>query len=333
MGSSHSKSSSSQNDTQSNDSSLVESFSKLDVSSTTPTNQPISSIQIVSEDISEEIQKEYKLFNSKSVPIQFNSKKWYNLETSRFLTNITTRQYLIYPRVVGTSHLIHHFLSINLIPMSDCIVNEMQTSLAKELQELSDNKESRSILDSNIDSISQDVLSELSPFSFIDVLVPGIITKVIDGDTVDAAMILDPKDLCYPRPIRDSSKTVIGYNCIDVPSSEDDPGNQLLLKFRIRLFKLDTAEKNTREGQSASKYAQELYSQNDNRVWLQLMGYDCRSRVLANIYPRLKDNSMGKISISDELLKYVDPVLGMIAKEYYGGSKTLAWDNKLPEKI
>ncbi len=144
---------------------------------------------------------------------------------------------------------------------------------------------------------------------------------------MDCALFLNPAQLARTTAIRDVQKTVLGQHCILGCPKGKRPCGQLLVKLRIRLHGVDAADKDIPRKDAATQFARNWSARTGNRVWLQLMGYDCRSRVLGHLFPRMAGRPLAPdaISLTKALLTYRHPRLGAVAQAYYGGNKSQAW--------
>jgi len=122
----------------------------------------------------------------------------------------------------------------------------------------------------------------------------------------------------------------------------DKNGPKMLIKLRIRLdgadaadclTKSDKATRKEREAmrlkkEAATEFVRRWASLSGDRIWLQLLGYDCRSRLLGQLYPRsLNDTDMNPSNnLTSELLRYRDSKCGKVALPYDGTTnRTKAW--------
>ncbi len=279
-------------------------------------------------------QQPHDCLNLTHRPLTIKAGEWYNLETSRRMTRMEGRTYLVWPRVTGNAASILEYLTINQID-SARIVYSPNSELQGQLCSLMMEKKPHIITVTDIDSVPDNELSQVYSFSFTNITVEARITRIIDGDTLDCAMFLDPSQLAWPTVKRDDRKTVVGQNCTlacrsgFVPHHQDSDytGIRLLIKLRIRLFGVDAADKDIPRKDAATQFVEWWSHRLNGRIWMQLMGYDCRSRVLGNIFPRYPGRRLAPEagSLTLDLVAYRHPNLGIVAKSYHGGNKSEAW--------
>jgi hypothetical protein len=286
--------------------------------------------------------------------------KWYNLETSRQISSINERMFFISPRVAGTVELLTQFAIVNELDIDRVVIPDHLSELKYEIRRTLMIRKPRVISCTDIDKIPQDEIERLQLFSFVGVTIPAVITNIIDGDTIDCAMVFNPCLLAIPIPVRTGHRTIIGQTTTICSSGYHQLGSvassskaelfgqsssdtQMLIKLRIRLDGVDAADclarsakvtpeqrelmKNKKE--AATEYVKIWANGSDNRVWLKLFGYDCRSRILGRLYQRTIDSNKSDIDLTRNLLNYTHPIYGKVAVPYDGGNKKEAWNNFL----
>ena len=276
------------------------------------------------------------------------AKKWYNLETSRSIGNLKNKEFFISPRVAGSLELLIEFLLINEIKIDEVIIPESRPHMRRSIKAAIAKRRSRIINTTDIDQVSQEEIDILQPFNFNRITVKARLTRVIDGDTFDCVTIIDPHILALPTAVRVDNRTVIGQTvtiCSNsvIKSSKDRSG--MLVKLRIRLDGADAADCLTRSDkatdlerermklkkEAATDFVRRWALLSDNRVWLQLLGYDCRSRLLGQLYSRSLnerefDSFTSSNSLTKQLLTYRDSKYGTVALPYDGSTnRTEAW--------
>lgn len=322
---------------------------------TSPDEQPAASTSITSDLSMAEIKAQYpcvdqeqNIINLADQPVRIAKNKWYNLETSRQIGKIDGRSFFINPRVIGTVELLTQFALVNNLDMTAVVCTPSIKPICEEIEMAVMKREPRVVNCTDIDKMPMREIDSLKPFSFNHLTVPAIITKIIDGDTFHCAMVLDPYLLAVGTPIKVKHRTVMGQNAI-VCSSQHREGqrgghridSQIMVKLCIRLYGADaadcapsTAPKKEREitkikKDIATQFVQTWAEGCYNRVWLQLMGYDCRSRTLARVYQRGFDNHKSTSDLTSKLLRFKHPTYGAVAVPYHGGNKGEAWIDEL----
>ena len=245
---------------------------------------------------------------------------WYNLDTSRKVKNLKNRIPVESPRITATNiDTLYAFILLNGLSIGDLKAPKTTIDKLKELEKQY-KKLPNHLSKCDIDSIDPQKLSNLPEFSFSQMRLRGIITNVVDGDTVDAALSIPMDQLMYASGSQAS--IVIGK------------GHQkFIIKLRLRLYGIDTAEKDTIEGQLAKKYSIDLYQKTQDRVEVLILGTGARGRNLALLYPRSGRKSKvekSAKSINDLILHYQPKdtqvgeksiTLGKLAIPYYGQTK------------
>ena len=279
--------------------------------------------------------REETFLNLKHKKITVKPGEWYNLQTSRRVKKMTDRTYFISPRVAGNVAMLQQFMLLNDLSPKQIQIPVHLTNLNDELLAASD-KKPRVIAATNIDHVSKADLDQLQPFSFTNIKVKALITNIIDGDTFDCAFIMNPAQWALPTAIRIDNKTTIGQlttictinKVIGDRMVKGECPLQTLIKLRIRLFDCDAADKDSPRKEAATDFVQRWAKRSGNRIWLQLMGYDCRSRILGKLYQRGNNDRQSKCDLTSRLLEYRHPTLGAVAVPYDGGNKTAAWGGK-----
>ncbi len=237
--------------------------------------------------------------------------KWYNLDTSRKVSTLKDRIPVTNPRITATNiKTLYRFLLLNRLLIKDLTA---PPSTIQQLKDLEDNQKKIANLSSgDLDSFSLDELNSLPIFSFKQMWLKGRILKVIDGDTVDVALSIGIDKLSCASG---------SQLCLILGKGE----KELIIKLRLRLYGIDTAEKDTMEGQVIKKYSEKLYAETENKVEVLMLDTGARGRTLAVIYGRHgKDkNNITDTTINNRILLYKpdDHTLGKLAVPYYGQTK------------
>jgi hypothetical protein len=273
-----------------------------------------------------------------------NEHTWFNLETSRHIKKLDGRAHFIQPRVSGPIELLVQFMIINNLSISSVVLPD--EALRHALNSILMNRKSRVITCTDIDRIPQNEVAMLKPFTFDRITVKSIITNIVDGDTFDCAMVIDPYQMAMPIAIRQDSRTIMGQNCIMCAS--DNRGThdvKMLITLRVRLFGCDAADAATKQDlkglsstaaakmkalklaqkDAATEFVRQWSLASGNKIWLQLMGMGCRSRTLGRIFQRTSDGHKSDLDLTTALLSYSHPKLGKVAVPYDGGNKEEAW--------
>lgn len=287
------------------------------------------------------VKLEETIINLSRKKITIKGSKWYNLETSRQTGNINNRIFFVSPRVVGTIELLTQFVLINELDMNKVIISGHLKYLREKVDIGIINRKPRIIACDDIDKISNDEIDRLQPFRFANITIPARITYIVDGDTFDCAAILDPSLLAIPTPIKVGYRTTIGQT-VTMCGSTSKLHSKMLIKLRIRLDGVDAAdcipdsnkkatktERKQMKGkkEAATEYVRKWANGSNNKIWLQLMGYDCRSRILGKLYQRTSNGHKSKGDLSEHMLRYRHPEYGKVAVPYDGGNKAVAWNN------
>ena len=176
----------------------------------------------------------------------------------------------------------------------------------------------------DLEDLSDDVIDSLDIFSFSRInRKKARVVYVVDADTIDVVLFINPTDFCTPHWSRVDQKMIPTQNAHLCVSSNDTDNNnetiteQLLVKLRLRLYGIDAAEKNTVPGQRCKEWAEIKYKELNNIVYANLMGTDSKGRVLANLYECQNSNR----SINQLLVDHMDPCYGKLCVSYHGEHK------------
>jgi endonuclease YncB( thermonuclease family) len=264
---------------------------------------------------------------------------WYNLDTNRRITKMNGKVGLIDPAVAASNwSIISEFIELNDIH-PDCIKYMKE----ENRQDLIDAMEERlsphiSMIEANnVDDVPDDVLRSLDIFSFSRISTRAKVLNVVDGDTIDVAIILNPKELCIShwsrrdkKMIYTQSAQICGDNSaykstMNVREFRERKINEgILMKLRLRLYGIDTAEKETIPGQRCKEWSILKYNELNNIVYVTLMGTDARGRTLANVY----ECSDANRSINQLLIEHIDPIYGKLCVPYYGETKDVNFTSR-----
>lgn len=253
---------------------------------------------------------------------------WYNLETNRRITKLTGKVGLIHPPVAASNwDIIAEFIEINDIhPNAIKYMKDDHSELLALAVKSRLNPTVNSITATCIEDVSDDDIQSLDIFSFSRINAKCKVVNVVDGDTIDVAMILSMVDLCnshWSRIGGNMVKTNLTQICSGVNSNKSEVGTTavpeggILIKLRLRLYGIDTAEKNTIPGMRCKEWSELKYKELNNIVYVTLMGTDARGRTLANIY----ESPTAKRSINQLLVDHTDPFYGVLCVSYFGDTK------------
>ena len=139
---------------------------------------------------------------------------------------------------------------------------------------------------------------QLDIFSCKDIICPGLIEKVIDGDTLIITFKIPYSEL---------------HNYIIIKPIDANP--TIFFKFKCRLFGIDAAEKNTIQGQIATLLLNSIIKKN-TAYTCKLHSTDKYGRQLVSIFDK------NSTDITTELLQYSHPKYGAVYCDYLGKKKT-----------
>lgn len=261
--------------------------------------------------------REYLNFNLKAYTEDPGEIKWYKLDTHRWVKKVDGMVYLDYPRVAAsTADMVAHFLEINFIAVSD--IHGPDSNIKIVIDALRMRKTLRPICCpgvSDIEKVPLSAIHSLATFSLSRLYVKGRVTNVVDGDTVDIAVMIPLSTMTVPHKERKQTGVCDSQMCI---TNCDGSDVNIIIKPRVRLFGIDTAEKDTKVGQSVKQFAIDKFESLNNIVYIYLIGTDVRGRSLGILY----EDRDGHKSINDQILHFIDPQLGRGAMAYYGGTKS-----------
>lgn len=264
---------------------------------------------------------------------------WYNLDTNRRITRMNGKVGLVDPGVSASNwSIISEFIELN-----DINPNCIKYMKEENRQDLIDAMGERlsyhiSMIEANnVDDVPYDVLESLDIFSFSRISTRAKVLNVVDGDTIDVGIILNPKELCIShwsrrdkKMVHTQSAQICGDNSaykstMNVRGFRERKINEgILMKLRLRLYGIDTAEKETIPGKRCREWSILKYSELNNIVHVTLMGTDARGRTLANVYECPDANR----SINQLLIDHIDPFYGKLCVPYYGGPKDVNFTSR-----
>ncbi len=252
---------------------------------------------------------------------------WYNLSTSRKVRKLDERVRIESPRItakIDDIELIFQFLLLNRLTFDDLTASKETIAQLKDVEH-HQKKAPSHISKGDVDSIDLATLDALPEFTFSRMWLKARITNVVDGDTVDAAIEVPLEGLMCA-----SGRQI----CLVVGKGHP----LMIIKQRLRLYALDTAEKDTIEGQLAKKFSIGIYQETNNKIEILMLGTGARGRALALIYPRSDKKKKSKKppslvkSINERILEYNPDTtedgkikLGKLAVPYYGKTKLEAF--------
>lgn len=165
----------------------------------------------------------------------------------------------------------------------------------------------------DIESIPVDVLDTLCNFTLLGLRVKARVLDVIDGDTIDIAFFL-PTTFLTQSHLQGRGKDVRVVQAGLV--FEGDRG--FVVRYRCRLNGIDAAEKETAQGQKATQLTREKYASLGNIIYVLTTGMDKYGRLLIEAY----EDPQYQRGLNRFLIGYQDPILGVLAVAYGGGTKS-----------
>lgn len=181
----------------------------------------------------------------------------------------------------------------------------------------------------NVRDLPAEALKYLCPFNLNGLLGTtgeGRVISTIDGDTITMVIYLDLHGLSVGRQVTYERKKQIM-----APALTENKDAGFFTAFRCRLYGIDSAEKNTEEGQLAKKIMLEKYTSLRGYVFYKIRAFDKYGRALVDLY----EDSSYTHYINDLLLRYSDmqqppSTVGgvnevkrrILATPYFGGTKS-----------
>ncbi len=254
-----------------------------------------------------------KFVNLKLKHFTCDTLKWYNLDTSRQVGSLKDKIKIISPRITANSiESIYSFLLINGLSIKDLEAPTDTITKLKAVEKLQ-KKLPKHVSKGDLDTLDIEELRNLPQFSFSRMWLNGRILNVVDGDTVDIAMSIPVSEMMHASGIQ---------TCMVVGKGHPN----IIISHRLRLYAIDTAEKNTVEGQLVKQFSIDVYNETNGKITVMLLGTGARGRDLALIYPRKSKKSKTSTSvqsINQRILEYVpsDSKWGKCAIVYYGKTK------------
>lgn len=244
---------------------------------------------------------------------------YYNLSTNRRVSTINGLPHLLSPKVRADNYIIiAEFMNLNHLNIEEVECIRGDDFVLKECiqRRMNDIETFRNITRFNINNKT---LMDMRPFELFSRRISrAIVTRVIDGDTIEAVMNFTTGGIMEPY-INIKTGLVDSDILINGPKYTLDNSNLsiIMFKLKIRLAGIDTAEKDTELGQDAKKYAISLYSSTNNIIYIQLLGVGARGRAMGRVY---MDSELKK-NVSDLMLGYTTPDGKKVAYPYFGGKK------------
>lgn len=258
------------------------------------------------------------IYNLKGKEIVKQEEGYYNLATNRWNKNLKPDLLIdeVY-KVMGTMDEMQGFYEINHITENTvCELKGNNTILyAPETDDVS--------------KIPDSYIQNLCPFSLSGLQTKAKVITVLDGDTIDLFLFVPLKFLFSPKYYQHERRGSIEFkessNRKQVtllksskPTSKKIQNGGLYMLMNARLQNLDTAEKNTPQGQLAKQMMIDKYQSLKNIVYCNLFGFDKYGRILCDLF---EDEERRKY-INYYLIGYIDPKLGKIAEVYKGDTKS-----------
>lgn len=225
--------------------------------------------------------------------------KWYNLDTGRFLKDSGDKLILEHPRVVSTKLVILlEFIQLNNLKWSEIRANEF---LLQNLKKIHKDRQVELIKTPTQELAERLSLLTLAPKN---VRAKGLVTDIIDGDTLKILISVNLDQLAY-KHTRDGAQCAISK-----------PNVLMHCKLNCRLFGLDMAEKDTEKGRLGTNLLKDLCAKYRNELFVEMMGKGVYGRTLVRLYPQ----HVSDFCLNGYLLNYRDPVWGRLAIKYFGES-------------
>ncbi len=101
------------------------------------------------------------------------------------------------------------------------------------------------------------------------------------------------------------------------PSSKKVSESGLFTVFNCRLLNMDAAESNTAQGQKSIEVTKQLFKKYNNVLFVRCGAFDKFGRLLVDLY----SDSSYRNYLNFYLIEHPDPVLGVLATKYNGGTK------------
>lgn len=253
-----------------------------------------------------------EIINLKGKIIHVPEGSWYNLGTSRVNKNLPKTAGILYDEqyhVFGIEAELEAFYFRNHITQNTVCKLDQQGSAI-----FAPNTE-------DIEKVPEAYLNNLCNFNLIGLRTKGKITYVVDGDTVDICFHVKLSFLYGQRPNLDEpegKRQQISIVHSSKPTSPKITDSGLFIKMRARLAGVDSAEKNTTQGIRAKEIMTALYAKNNNTVYIDCQEFDKYGRILVDLY----SDPGYRNYLNYYLIKNPDPVLGVLATNYGGGTKS-----------
>lgn len=165
-----------------------------------------------------------------------------------------------------------------------------------------------------IDYYSQEDFDQLIPFNFSGVKTKCIISRIIDGDTVDIIFSAPISHFTKPR----TEGKVTGV--VALTSAKSDI--VLTIKQKCRLYGIDAGESSTIQGLIATEVLKKLVLHFNGRLYVWCLHPDKYGRMLIDLYC----DSRFKNKFINSLLAFNHPIIGRCFLPYDGKTKS-----KFPE--
>lgn len=249
-----------------------------------------------------------KYINFSNRIFEIDPNRFYNLQTNR-MVNTASNEYFVFPPVTGTAEQLAEFVILNDISIIDVVASD---DLLSTVEQLIHTFNSHST--TNFEQILHTESNSLAPFDIFRVKGKGIVTDIIDADTVTIKMQLKLGDLCKPHYCMQNRKVVRKQRMLCL---EQDHDVTVTIELPCRLFGIDAAEKETHKGYLIKQWLTQKLALTNNIVDVTILSgrIEKYGRYLAIIY----DNA-GQ-SINDQLLAVRTNSGQQLVHEYDGGTK------------
>nr|QBK84785.1 MAG: uncharacterized protein LCDPAC01_02660 [Pithovirus LCDPAC01] len=270
--------------------------------------------------------------------------KYYNLHTGRFVKNKPGTYEdpvgLSKVRVVGTEDDLKRFIVSNKgkigklygnIPFKSMIIDPFNTKALIEKVEAECPIPQQIPLGikttaSDISDVTDAEIKHLGDFDFKNIFTKARVIRVMDGDTIEIATLISMSELAKERKGHSVGMMIrhprffLGYG-----------SHKFLFKLTLRLYGIDTAEKNTRQGQVAKALLMEKLRRLNNFVWVHMISQKQEKfgRVLSILYEDCKKRK----NLNEFLLEFSEETGYVVAKTYQGGKKSVFRDAPPPRTL
>lgn len=177
----------------------------------------------------------------------------------------------------------------------------------------------------SVHNISNEDINKITYFNLSGCTSELKVLDIIDGDTIDGIVHINFNQLTNSHKYGKHEKQSGSAAIMDKKHCDNDG---FITRVRIRLYGINSAEKNTIQGQLAKYLLTEVIERYNNNIYIQfvsdknqtgcLIGSGMYNRFLGKIYI----DSEYKIEITNFMINRVYGKYGLIAEEYHGEKKS-----------